>query len=62
MKPNFCFFNVAIRTGPVHQAVHTGVFLELGFLTLKISLFGCYVARAFSRACSIDLIFVYVWA
>ena len=30
---------------------------ELGF-----SLFGCNVARAFSRACSIDLLFVHIWA
>ena len=28
----------------------------------KGSLFGCNVVRAFSRACSIDLIFVHIWA
>ena len=33
-----------------------------GFFSLKISLFGCNVAHAFSRACSFDLMFVHIWA
>lgn len=33
-----------------------------GCLGLKISSFGCNVARAFSRTCSIDIIFVHIWA
>ena len=32
-----------------------------GFLSLKISLFGCNIASAFSSACSFDLIFVHIW-
>ena len=32
------------------------------FLSLTFSLFGCNVARAFSRACNFDLIFVHIWA
>ena len=31
------------------------------FLSLKISLFESKVARAFSRACGFDLIFVHIW-
>ena len=36
---------------------------ELGFflLSLKISLFGCNVARAFSHACSFVLFLVHIW-
>ena len=36
---------------------------ELWFFEFKkISLFACNVTCAFSRECSFDLIFVYVWA
>ena len=36
---------------------------ELGFFVqLEIFLFGCYVVRAFSRACCFDLVFVHIWA
>ena len=35
---------------------------ELGFFSLKIFWFGCNIASAFSRACSLDLIFVHIWA
>ena len=33
-----------------------------GFFCLEIFSFGCNVALALSRACSIDLIFVHIWA
>ena len=42
------------------EAVNSGSEVEF-FLVKKISLFGCNVARAFSRSCSLDLIFVHIW-
>ena len=42
------------------EAINSGS--DVGFFEFKISLFGCNVASAFSRACSFDLIFVHIWA